>query len=310
MKILAFFNLIRWKNLLLIALMQFFIKYCYLTGFGFQTILSNYFFYILVFATITITASGYVINDIIDLKIDAINKPSKTIVGNKILISNAKNVYFFLTIIGILSGIYLSSIIGKPFLSLYFIAITILLFLYSKFLKGKVLIGNILVSLLLAFSILILLIFDVPIKMNSMQWDLYSKIEFTIIIYAVFAFLLNFVREIIKDIEDVNGDYNEDLKTFPIIFGRKLARNFAIFISVFVTFLFIYIAVRFIKIKSIAFVYIIIFVLTPLLYFITKLWTAETKKQFSTLSKLLKFSILFGILSIPIISNYMKNAFN
>ncbi|PHR74545.1 MAG: prenyltransferase [Lutibacter sp.] len=310
MKFVAFFNLIRWKNLLLIALMQILIEFYFLNGFDFQTLLSDSSFYLLVFPTITITASGYIINDIIDLKIDAINKPSKVIVGNKISILNAKKCYILLTSIGILAGIYVSFKIGKPFLSLLFIGVSSLLFIYSKFLKGKVLIGNIIVSLLLAFSILILLIFDIPIEMNSKQWDIYLKIKFTIVIYAVFAFLLNFTREIIKDIEDVDGDYSECLKTLPIVFGRKVARNFAIFISVISIYLLIFTTASLIEIKTIGFLYIFVFVFSPLLYFIVRLWNAKTKKQYSFLSNLLKIIILFGILSIPIISNLLKNAFN
>ena len=306
----AFFNLIRWKNLLLIALLQFLIKYYLLSDFSFQTILSNSLFYILVFATITITAAGYIINDIIDIKVDAINKPNKVIIDNKISIPNAKKLYFLLTSIGILAGIYVSIKVDKPLFSLCFIAISLLLYTYSKYLKGKVLIGNIVVSLLLAFSILILLFFDIPIKMNSMQWSLYLKIQFVIIIYAVFAFLLNFIREIIKDIEDIDGDYNEELKTFPIIFGRKRARNFVIFISVITIYLLIFIISNFLKIKTIPFAYIGVFVFLPLLYFTYKLWNSKTKKQYSFLSKLLKIIILLGIISIPILSNYLKYAFN
>ena len=306
MKFVAFFNLIRWKNLLLIALMQFLIKYCFLTGFGFQTTLSNQLFFILVFATITITASGYIINDIIDLKIDIINKPNKIIIDNKISASNSKNLYFTLTILGILTGTYLSFIIGKASLSLYFIGVSLLLFLYSKYLKGRIIIGNIIVSLLLAFSILIILLFDTPLPINMKQINEVIKIQHAIIFYSIFAFLLNFVREIIKDIEDIDGDYNEGLKTFPIVFGRKTARNFAISISVITIYLLIFVSVRFIEIKTIAFAYILLLIFCPLLYFVIRTWNSETKKQYYFLSKLLKINILLGVLSIPIISNYLK----
>ena len=310
MKIWAFFNLIRWKNLLLIALMQFLIKYCFLTGFSFQTILSNSLFFLLVFATITITASGYVINDIIDLKTDLINKPNKVIVSNKISISNVKKLYIILTVVGILTGIYLAFIIGRPYLSLYFIIVSLLLFIYSKFLKGRILIGNMIVSLLLAFSIFIVLIFDTALPINMRQINSLILTQHAVIIYALFAFLLNFIREIIKDIEDIDGDYNDELKTLPIILGRKFARNFAMFISLITIYLLIFIAIRFIELTSIAFLYILVFVFIPLLYFIVKSWNAKTKKQYTFLSNLLKFIIFFGILSIPIISNLLKNAFN
>lgn len=310
MNITSFFNLIRWKNLVLIAFMQFLVKYYFLTGFGFQTTLSNPLFYILVLVTICITASGYIINDIIDLKVDKINKPKKIIVENEISISNSKKLYFLLTSIGVLAGIYVSIKIGKPLYSLIFIGISATLYSYSKYLKGTVLIGNVVVSLLLSFSILILLFFDIPIRMNSMQWSMYLKIKFIIIIYAVFSFLLNFIREIIKDIEDVDGDYNEGLKTFPVVFGRKRARNFAIFVSFFVIFSFLFGIFNFLILEPFSFIYFFILLFLLLLYFTYKLWFSKTKKHYSFLSNLLKIIILLGIISIPIVSNYLKYAFN
>ncbi|MCF6279611.1 MAG: geranylgeranylglycerol-phosphate geranylgeranyltransferase [Flavobacteriaceae bacterium] len=309
MKIVAFFNLIRWKNLLLIALMQFLIKFYFLTDFSLQTTLSNSLFYLLVFTTVCITASGYIINDIIDLKVDLINKPKKVIIDTKISIISAKKIYLLFIIIGNLVGIYMSTKIDKPIYSLYFIGITLILYLYSKLLKGKVLIGNVVVSLLLSFSILIFLIFDVPVRMSLVQWNLYQKVELVIIGYAVCAFLLSFIREIIKDIEDIDGDYNEGLKTFPIVFGRKLTKNLAITISFLVILFFIFIIFNLLKIESFAFIYIFILLFLPLLYFIYKLWFSKTKKNYSFLSKLLKIIILLGVISIPIISKYLKHAF-
>lgn len=310
MKFAAFFNLIRWKNLLLIAVMQILIKYCFLTGFGFQTTLSNSLFYLLVIATISITASGYIINDVIDLKVDAINKPDKIIIQKEISISDAKKLYFLLTSIGIIIGTYLSIKIEKPIFSLYFIGISVLLYLYSKFLKETVLIGNILVSVLLAFSLFIILFFDIPLPINIQQINSTILIQQTIIIYTIGAFLLNFIREIIKDIEDIDGDYNEGLKTFPIVFGRKRARNFAIFLGLIAIFLLVFITLNLFELKTVTFAYIAIFIIFPLFYFVYRLWNSKTKKQYDFLSKLLKIIVLLGIFSIPIISNHLKYAFN
>ena len=310
MKIVAFFNLIRWKNLALIALMQISLEIYFFDSFAFKTNLSPTIFYLLVLATSIITASGYIINDIIDLKTDKINKPKKVIIENNIAISTAKKIYIILTIIGIVLGIVISSKINKPLFGSYFIEIAALLFLYSKFLKGKVLIGNFIVSLLLAFSILIILLFNAPTQLNSMQWDNYNTISFVIYAYAICAFLINLIREIIKDIEDVDGDYNAGLKTFPIVFGRKTARNVALFITIITVFFFLFGIFNFLKISTLVFGYVFVFLFIPLLYVLFLLWDAKTKKRYSKISKLLKIIILLGVLSIPIISNHLHNAIN
>lgn len=303
MKISAFFNLIRWKNLLLIALMQLFIKFFFLSGFGFQTLLTNSLFYLLVFTTLILTASGYMINDIIDLKTDEINKPNKVIIERNISILNAKRSYAICSFLGIITGTYISFQIERPIFSLYFVEISILLYLYSKLFKGTILIGNIVVSLLLAFSIIILLFFDTPIKLDSLS----VKIQNVIILYAICAFLLNFIREIIKDIEDINGDYSERLKTLPIILGRKTARSFALVVSTITIVFFLFAIFTHLKIETLIFWFVFITIFLPLLYFTYKLWNATSKKEYLFLSKLLKIIILFGIISIPILSNYLKN---
>jgi len=310
MKIVAFFNLIRWKNLALIALMQILIKVFFFNNFGFETTLSTTYFYLLVLSTTVITASGYIINDIIDLKTDLINKSNKVIINKKITLQKAQKLYFALTIIGVLLGIFISFKINKPLYSLIFIGVSLVLFLYSKYLKGQVLIGNLIVSYLLAFSILIVLLFELPTSMNSMQWDNFYSIQLIIYVYAICAFLLNSIRELIKDIEDINGDYNTKLKTFPIVFGRKVARNFTILISILTVLFFLFGIFNFLKINTLAFGYIFIFIFSPLLYFIYLLWDAKTKKRYSKLSKLLKIIILLGVLSIPIISNHLQNVIN
>ena len=310
MSISLFFNLIRWKNLVLIALMQFFTECFLLSNFGFQTALSNSLLYLLIITTFLITASGYIINDIIDLKGDLINKPNNVIIQKHISISSALILYRIGTFLGIIIGGYVSIKIEKPLYSFYFVGISALLYFYSKYLKGKILIGNFVVSILLAFSMIIVLLFDFPSNLNSLQSDLYCKIEFVIIIYAAFAFLLNFIREIIKDIEDIDGDYNEKHKTLPIVIGMKRTRNIAISISLFTLFLLLVVTFNLMNISTVSFSYIIAFIVIPLIYFIYNLWSAQTLKNYNHLSEVVKFIILLGIISIPLISIYIKNAFN
>jgi 4-hydroxybenzoate polyprenyltransferase len=308
MQLKHFFQLIRWKNLVLIASMQFLIKHFFLSNFSFQTSLNYYLFSLLVASTILISAGGYIINDINDVKTDLINKPKRVIVKEHISFSNTIKLYYLLNFLGLLCGIILSIKIEKPLYSLYFISIAAILYIYSKYLKGKVIIGNITVSLLLAFSIFIILIFDTPQPINMEQINHVITIQYVIIVYSFCAFLLSLIREVIKDIEDVNGDYNQNFATLPIVYGRDRTRKVTLLISVSTLIFFIYIAFRQFRIDSLALLYLLVLVLIPLLYFCIKLYHSETNSEYSHLSKILKIIILTGILSIPLISNYFINA--
>ncbi len=92
-----FFKLIRWKNLIMIALVQYLVKYALLLPFfeshGVVTTLKPLGFTILVLATIFIAAGGYIINDIYDIEIDKVNKPNKVIVGKAISEKNALTLF-------------------------------------------------------------------------------------------------------------------------------------------------------------------------------------------------------------------------
>ncbi len=306
-----FFKLIRWKNLLLIAIAQILVKYFLINPFGLKTNLTTSSFSVLLIATLFITAAGYIINDIIDTKADSINTPQKQIISIEISKNNAYKWYYILSVLGISFGSFLAYKIEKPLYSFIFIGITLLLYWYSKHLKSTVLIGNVLVSLLLAFSIIMIPIFEMPQQMNSLQWDFFIYLMVIIFgSYFMLIFLLNLIREIIKDIEDIDGDFNAGYKTLPIIFGRKRARNITLFITTFTLFTLVFLLLKFqINYNYFKF-YVLFFIITPLLYFTYKLWNAKSKQEFTFLSSLIKMIIFFGILSIPLVSKTLQHAFN
>ena len=156
MAILAFFKLIRWKNLLLIIYVQVLLKFLIFTSFNISTNLSFIQFIVLLISILLITSAGYIINDIYDLKTDLINKPKKVIVTKQFSIAKAQQLYLFLNASGIILGIGLSLNIEKPSYSFIFIGASLLLYYYSKKFKSKPLIGNLIISFLITISILIL----------------------------------------------------------------------------------------------------------------------------------------------------------
>lgn len=138
-------NLIRWKNLLMIAFMQCLIRYGFFQPFGVNTVLNDFQFVLLITATLCIAAAGNIINDIYDIETDFINKPDKLIVGKLISEKSAFNLFILFNVIGVIIGFYLAHAINKSEFFSIFVIVSILLYLYASYLKQTFLIGNLIV---------------------------------------------------------------------------------------------------------------------------------------------------------------------
>ena len=299
MNLLAFFKLIRWKNLLLILYVQLLLKFVAFPSFNIETFLTPFQFVVLVISILLITAAGYIINDISDIKTDLINKPKRVIISKHITIEKAQQLYLWLNSVGIIAGIGLSLNVEKPSYTFIFIGASLLLYYYSKKFKSKPLIGNLIVSFLIALNILILYIFDINKTINSTNQQLLINI---ILSLSFFAFFLNLVRELLKDIEDVNGDYNLNMRTLPILIGEKRVKRIASFLCLIPLSLLIYFVVNFATTFKFTALYLIASTIIPLLYIVIKLNSAKTKNEFQKLSSLLKLIMLLGISAIIIFS--------
>ena len=294
MKLVVFLRLIRLKNLLLICYVFLLINYFLFPAIEINKFLSTFQFVILLLATICITASGYIINDIFDIDSDKINKPNKMVVGKSISIEKAKKLYLYINTIGIVLGIGLCLQIEKPNLVFIFIAAPLLLFYYSKKIQRIPLIGNILISLLISFSIYMLVLFENNSANNS--------VYYIIFVLCIFSFLINLAREIVKDIIDVKGDFNQGLKTLPIVLGIQrssiITALFTIATMLLLVFLIVSVTVDF-KITKL---FLLITCVIPLAYATAKLIKKPSSKTFNTVSLLLKLIMFFGISSIILIS--------
>ena len=305
---MKYLKLIRFQNLLMIALMQCIIRYGFLKLQKVELALADWQFALLVLATVFIAAGGYIINDIMDQETDSINRPNQVIVGRSISESMAYNLYFGFTIAGALIGFYLSNLIYRDNFFGIFIITSLLLYIYATSFKQIAVIGNILVSLALALSVIIVGLFDIipaTDQVNRFQMMLWLELLFD---YAVFAFLLNFIREIIKDLEDINGDYNQGMRTLPIVLGvSRTAKVVAVITAIATVILLWYINNHLMNSGLyIATIYALVFLVSPLIFAVVKVWTATTQKEFHLLSNVMKAVIFFGILFILIVNLNIK----
>ncbi|WP_298904531.1 geranylgeranylglycerol-phosphate geranylgeranyltransferase [uncultured Psychroserpens sp.] len=293
-----FFNLIRWKNLVMIIIAQVLIKYAFFEHFQTFTTLSNLGFIFLVLATVCLAAAGNIINDIYDVETDTINKPDRVLIGKQISEKAAYNLFFAFNIIGIILGFCLSYMIGKSSYFTIFVFISISLYIYASYLKGTVLFGNILISLLVAMSLLIVAIFDLlPVMITenrAFQLVFFDKI----FDYAIFAFLINLVREVIKDIQDVDGDYKAGMHTLPIVLGRERATKIAFALSMIPIGAVIYFMATYLYQDVLAISYFLLCIIAPLIYATIKIFGAEHMKDYKHISSIYKLIMFLGILSL------------
>lgn len=296
--LLSALKLIRYQNLLFIIVTQVLIKYALFRSFGISITLSDFGFFLLCLSTICIAAAGNIINDLYDLETDRINKPKKLIIGQKISEKSAYSAYIILTVVGVGIGFYLSNLIARPGFTAIFIVISALLYLYATYLKDILLVGNIIISCLVAMVIIIVGLFDL-LPAITPENQLTQSIIFSILLdYALFAFLINQLREMVKDQEDVDGDYNAGRSTLAIVLGKDRANKIIFIIGLIPLILIIFYIYDYLYENLYAVLYALLLIVAPLLYFQINIITAKTRKQFSKLSILLKIIMFLGLLSI------------
>ena len=288
--------------------MQLVFRYLFLEQSYVDLALSDFNYILLVIATVCVAAGGYVINNIMDQETDEIAKPQNHVVGVSISETVAYNWYIGLTIVGVGIGFYLSNVIYKPTFASMFILVATLLYMYATSFKQIPLLGNVVVALLLSTSIIIIGLFDILPAIDADN-RFRMKEAFSILMdYAIFAFIINLIREIVKDLEDMDGDYQSGINTLPITIGIPKTKIIVGILTVIsIGMLAYYINSNLFELDYVIY-YTMVFIIGPLIYFGVKLMKAETKKQLHHLSLVLKVILFFGILSVAIIVFNLKLA--
>jgi 4-hydroxybenzoate polyprenyltransferase len=273
-----------------------------LQTYGFDASMETSMLFLLITATVLIASGGYIINDYFDVKIDAINKPDKQIVGNKISRHTAIILHQILTGLGVICGLLLAFLSRSYTLAFIFIVIPGLLWFYSASYKRQFLIGNLVIAFISAITILVVgiaqlaflqkeygsLIFETPIPAHFYGW---------IGGFAIFSFLCTLIREIIKDIEDEKGDREMECRTLPIKWGISNTKIFLyslIAITGFALFLADYFYIQFNSTLTLR--YIIFGLALPFTGLCVMIYRAKSKSDFHQASDLLKVIMFIGVM--------------
>lgn len=308
-KMSAYFRLIRPVNLLIIALTQYIIAYAVIIPFlkvnGIENVYSHLDFALFVLAHVIIAAAGYIINDYYDLAADAINKPQKNMLLQRISPKKAYNLNFILNIIGGILALYCSYKAGNYKLGFLPIVVSLALYFYALKYRRQLFTGNVVVAVIIAYSVLVvwLLYFfalkNLPIQFAALIGN-YGTVSYFVIGYAVFAFLVTLIREIIKDAEDINGDKEAGYVSIPVRYGLNSTRKF-LYVIIAITMLMLG-YIQFLLNENFALLsWYGIFIQALLLFLIFQVKKAKDAKGFHSASLFSKIIMVAGILSAQII---------
>ncbi len=306
-----FLKLIRWSNLLIIALLMVIVRlFIFEKGLQNSGLLFNLqfpqsSFWILVASVVLIAAGGNVVNDIYDQEIDNVNKPDKKIVGKSISETKAWILFFVLTLSGIALGYYLALEAKNTSFTLFHIFTPLLLWIYAAQLKKSPLLGNLAIAVLAACVPLVQLTFEYGAMLGAYSEVLNINVYGNPILFmpewcfylAVFAFLSTLIREIIKDMEDIEGDQKFGARTLPVVFGMTNAKKIVVVLSmIFIAVL--YAALFFLSIFSqntiVYFAYQSLSIALLVGSSMLKVVKTKDKKDFTALSNLWKLIMLAG----------------
>ena len=260
---------------------------------------------LLIVSVVGIAAGGYVINDYFDVKIDRINRPDNLVVTRIISRDAAMNLFYGLTAVGVIAGTVVAWWAHSWTLLFTYIVIPGLLWFYSASYKRMFLVGNLVVAFASAIVPLLVAIANADYLHHLYQNALaYSPIVGELYVwtggFAAFAFLLTWVRKIVKDIEDIEGDREMECRTLPIVWGDKVAKIIATILLVGIATLIVYILFAVLPFshewKSLPTRYVVFGLIVPILCSIVLLWAANNRTEYHRVQTIIKFAMFMGML--------------
>lgn len=309
-----YIKLIRPINILMIALVVCLMQFCVVNPIyykcGVSIDLFPLVFSLLMVSILTIAAAGYVINDYFDTKIDEINKPSKVIVGKTVTRAQAGTYFQILLVIGNVAGIALAAIVRDLTLVFIYAGVSGILWFYSSSYKRQLLLGNIMIAICTFLCVFLVGYVSnkaliLKLQSNSdllsmlilLKSDPIQEVWNWILGFSLFAFLFTLVREMVKDIEDIEGDREMECRTMPIVWGVTASKTVITALTIVTMALVAYFALIVLKtpIDRITLSFAIA-IEVLCLYFTYQLWTAQCRSGYSAASLTLKITMLVGML--------------
>lgn len=294
----SFLKLIKIDSLLLLALAQVSIKYGILKPFNIPFALNGLGFGLLVLSSISLLAAGNIIIAISNKELAGYHSSEKS----------AFNSFIIFNCIGVALGFYLANLIQRPGFIALFIITSGLFYVYATYLKEYVVIKNVVISLLASLSIVVIAIFELLPLITLKNKDT-IKIVFSIITdFAVFGFILVFIKELVKDCLYLDRDHNLGVRTIPAILGKDRALKIIGLSGLIPIAAVIYYIYTYLFANTTAVILLLLLIVAPLLFFMIKTFNATKNKDLKIMETLLQLVIITSALTLLILPYILQNA--
>lgn len=298
MKIKELLSLVRWPNLGMMALLMILLRYALaapiLEAEGMGLLLTDSEFTVLILSCVLIAAGGYVINDIQDIEIDRANGRQRVLSSGRISTEEAQNLYMMLTFLGLCGGVYLTYIKDYSYIAVLLLVCAGMLYFYSTSYKCIPLLGNLVISGLSALLVYVVVLPE-PLARQS------QAVMLMITFYMFFTFFTTLIRELLKDLEDLEGDSRFGCHTLPSKTGVKTAKAISALLILWVI-----VALVLFQISArqwedpVPFIYMLVFIEVPLCWLMVLTLRAQAKADYAKASKWVKITMFTGTISILI----------
>ena len=287
MKFISLFSVVRGYNIPIIILAQYLSAIFILAKDqrAIDTLLDVNLFLIVLASSITI-ASGYIINSFYDSKKDLINRPRKSMLDRLVSQKTKLSVYFTLNFIAAFLGLLVSWRAA-----LFFSVYIFLIWFYSHKVKRYAIVGNLMSTIMTIipfFAIFLMYYKDIE----------HTNSYIVIFSHATFLFLLLWIRELIKDLENIVGDFATNYQTIPVVYGEKVSKYLITILSL-LTIIPVYILIELDDVGYMDIYFYCSFIV--LLFFLIYLWKSTSKEQYLQLHNVLKVLIVAGVFCIVLI---------
>lgn len=306
--LLAFLRLTRLINVLILVLLEAMLFYGYFAYYAdelsIKTVLTTSEFWVFMLISALLTVGGNVINDIMDVDIDAINKPDKQVVSKTLSVKAAWSLYHVVNLFSFIGILYWYWSTKNLVITIIFVLIGVGMYFYSTWMKRKFLIGNLFVAILCSLPpLLVLSAESATLSHISEQAPSTGLWIISIIgIYSYFAFSTTLYREVVKDIQDIPGDKATGCATMPVLVGGFMAKRIAMVIAVMVTFSVLsWLAYQWPMKNTVNTIAIIVGLVLPLGISILRLYRARSVDDFKSVSKAIKLLMFNGIIYLMIV---------
>lgn len=283
LKFFSLFSVVRGYNILIIVIAQYLTSiYILAPDLPVRKVLFDVNLLMLVLASSSAIASGYIINSFYDSEKDLINRPRKTMLDRLVSQRTKLSTYFVLNFMSVVFASYVS------FKTVLFFSIYIFfLWFYSHKLKKYPFVGNITAAILAVVPFFAIFVH-------------YGNFDIVIFVHATFLFLLIAMRELVKDLENIKGDLVHGYNTIPVVYGEMTSKRMLTALSLLTLVPILLLITKFKGEIGYMDIYFYLSIL-GLAVFLTVLWYSKIKIHYLILHNILKFAIVLGVFSIVLI---------